>query len=59
MTVLPQTLAQREDVLRLGAIAYHATQDPATFDMAPHLSLLTWPSRRSRSWWDAARSPAR
>ena len=32
VTVLSQTLGKREDGLRLGADAYHATGDPATFE---------------------------
>src|SRR5919112_728690 len=32
VTVLSQTLSKRDDGLRLGADAYHATSDPATFE---------------------------
>jgi len=32
VTVLSQTLSKRDDGLRLGADAYYATSDPATFD---------------------------
>ncbi|MCW2993509.1 MAG: NADP-dependent alcohol dehydrogenase [Conexibacter sp.] len=32
VTVLSQTLSKQEDGLRMGAAAYHATSDPATFE---------------------------
>ncbi len=41
VTVLSQSLKKREDGLRLGADAYHATSDPATFsDLASAFDLI-------------------
>lgn len=41
VTVLSQSLKKQEDGLRLGAHAYYATSDPATFDeLAGHFDLI-------------------
>lgn len=41
VTVLSQSLSKKEDGLRLGADAYYATSDPATFEkLASHFDLI-------------------